>query len=113
MYVDRAVPARYDATYARPSAAARAVRARVVAPARAREGRGHTLIKRPRILCILESGGPHANYRLGILQKARRGAGLGVMLAEQGGASVPGSEGDGGSQPPRPRSGAARNPPPF
>jgi hypothetical protein len=27
------------------------------------------------------------NYRLGILQKARRGAGLGVMLVEQGGAA--------------------------
>ncbi len=30
---------------------------------------------------------PHANYRLGILQKARRGVGLGVMLVEHGGAA--------------------------
>eukprot|EP01043_Picozoa_sp_COSAG02_P055641 COSAG02_NODE_6483_length_3543_cov_9.326194_2_plen_120_part_00 len=32
-------------------------------------------------------GPSNANYRLGILQKARRGVGLGVMLVEQGGAA--------------------------
>jgi hypothetical protein len=52
-------------------------------PRRAREA--HLDAIKRQLICI--RGPPYANYRLGILQKARRGARLGVMLVEQGGAA--------------------------